>query len=156
MFMIAVVTLAGVAATEARADLCFRYGSGGGTLVARKAALPAPDTCRPLGFFERGGLAGAATGSICTDRNGGIVIIHYTYDGCLGPSYTESATCRLQLHNTNTPTTGGTCRGTANGSAFVDSTAVLTSCSFAVPSDIGGLCAHGARTAQAQRQMLSP
>lgn len=70
------------------------------------------------------------------------MIIHYNYDSCLGPSYTESATCRLQLHNTGLPTTGGTCRGTANQGAFVDSTAVLTNCNVFVPQDIGGLCAH--------------
>jgi hypothetical protein len=147
--------MAGVTAPAARADLCFRYGSGGGTLVARKAALPAPDNCRPLAFFEKGGLAGSATGSICTDRNGGIVIIHYDYDGCLGPSYTESATCRLQLHNTNTPTTGGACRGTANGSGFQDNTAVLTTCNVPVPSDIGGLCAHRAQ-AQVKARVAIP
>ena len=137
-----VVGFAGLDAPSARADLCLHYNSGGGTEVARKATLPAPDTCRPLAFFESGGLAGAATGSICTDRNGAIVILHYDYDSCLGPTYTELATCRLQLRNTGLPTVGGTCRGTANGGSFVDSTATLSNCNIPVPDDIGGLCAH--------------
>jgi hypothetical protein len=137
----------------ARADLCFHYQkSGGGTLVAKGAKLPAPNTCETLPLFEtdggRGGAAGtkglegAATGSICTDVAGATVIFHYTYDGCLGPaSYFESATCRLQLQNGNLPTTFGSCRGTANQSGFVDDSAILQSCdNVQVPNDTAALC----------------
>jgi hypothetical protein len=85
-----------VNAASARADMCFRYSSGGGTLVAKGATLPAVNTCVPLAFFENGGLQGAATGSICTAADGSTVIFHYTYDGCLSP-YFESGVCRLQL-----------------------------------------------------------
>ncbi|MFO1038341.1 MAG: hypothetical protein U1E45_16005 [Geminicoccaceae bacterium] len=141
LLLVAVLGFGAVQAPDARADLCFRYGSGGGTLVARKVALPAPDTCKPLALFESGGTAGSATGSICADRSGAIVIFHYDYDGCIGPAYQESATCRLQLHNGGLPTTGGACRGKANGSAFVDGSLVLRNCNVFVPQDIGGLCA---------------
>lgn len=58
LMLMAVLGLAGVNAPSASADLCFRYGSGGGTMVARKAKLPAPDTCKTLAFFESGGKAG--------------------------------------------------------------------------------------------------
>src|SRR5437667_11172654 len=96
----------------AKADLCFHYkNSGGGTLVARGAKLPAINTCEPLALYEREGqppspinhgLEGAATGSICQDWAGATVIFNYAYDACMGPnSYFESGTCRLQLQNGN-------------------------------------------------------
>ena len=65
--------------TASFADMCFRYQkTGGGTLVAKGAKLPAVNTCEPLPMFESGGLAGAATGSICRDINDFTVIFHYT------------------------------------------------------------------------------
>ena len=67
---LAMLGLAAVHAPGARADLCFRYGSGGGTLVAKGAAVPAPNTCRTLAMFESGGSAGPATGSICREWSG--------------------------------------------------------------------------------------
>jgi hypothetical protein len=79
------------------ADICFHYlGTGGGTLVAKGAKLPAPNTCETLALFEKlqTGHEGAATGSICMDVNGATALFHYTYDGCTG-YYFESATCRL-------------------------------------------------------------
>ena len=94
--LMATLGLICVNAASASADMCFRYASGGGTLVAKGATLPAANTCIPLAFFEDGGLQGAATGSICTAGDGSTVIFHYTYDGCLRP-YFESGVCRLQL-----------------------------------------------------------
>jgi hypothetical protein len=136
--------------TAARADLCFRYQkSGGGTLVAKNARLPAPNACESLAMFEvegkdgpsTKGLEGAATGSICTDVAGATVIFHYTYDGCLGPgSYFESATCRLKLQNGALPTTFGGCRGKANQSDFHDDSAILSTCDMQVPNDTAALC----------------
>src|SRR5215468_3110720 len=82
------------------ADLCFRYKkSGGGTLVARGADLPARDTCNSLALFEAGGQAGHANGMVCRDNVEGVTIrFHYTYDGCLGgPTWFESGTCYIQL-----------------------------------------------------------
>ena len=74
--------------TLASADMCFRYQkTGGGTLVVKGGKLPAVNTCEPLAMFESGGLAGAATGSICRDINDFTVIFHYTYDACIGPGH---------------------------------------------------------------------
>src|SRR5262249_1599339 len=109
-------------APVAKADMCFRYTlSGGGTQVARAATLPAANTCQPLAFFESGGLSGAATGSMCVDNDNFTVVFQYTYHGCVGfpGSYVESATCRLQLQDGSLPTTSSSCRGTANGGAFL-------------------------------------
>jgi hypothetical protein len=49
---------------DAKADLCFRYGTGG-FLVAKGATLPAQNTCESLALFEpdqSGGRGGAANG----------------------------------------------------------------------------------------------
>ena len=91
LLRIAIFGLVVVSAPFAKADMCFRYTTtGGGTLVAKGGKLPATNTCEPLAFFEEGGLAGAATGSICVDVNDFTVVLHYTYDGCIGPgSYTH-------------------------------------------------------------------
>ena len=136
--------------TLARADMCFRYQkTGGGTLVVKGGKLPAVNTCEPLAMFESGGLAGAATGSICRDINDFTVIFQYTYDACIGPGhYFESATCRLQIQNGNLPTVSSTCRGTlAGGSGFFEiDDAVLEYCDgakFPVLGGGGGQCFAG-------------
>jgi hypothetical protein len=132
---------------DAKADLCFRYGSGGGTQVAKGAKLPEPGTCQPLALYEvePGGRAGAANGMICRDGpgSGGLTIIfHYTYDACTGGgSYFESATCRLELSHVGPgtlPTVGSSCRGTFGHAPstpnpvplknFADSTLKLDDC----------------------------
>ena len=147
-FMI-VLTLASLAFVEsARADMCFRYQtSGGGTLVAKGAKLPAVNTCEPLAMFENGGLAGAATGSICVDINDFTVLFHYTYDACIGPgNYFESATCRLQIQNGDLPTVSSSCRGTlAGGAGFLEvNDAILEYCDGGpVLGGGGGQCVGG-------------
>jgi hypothetical protein len=128
-FRMLVTTLALICvnAASANADICFRYGSGGGTLVAKApTTLPAAQTCEAFGFFENGGLWGAATGSICTDRHLE-AIFHYTYDGCAN-HYFESGTCRFGLTHGNLPSAWSSCRGTANQSGFSDDTATLEFC----------------------------
>jgi hypothetical protein len=147
--LMAILGLICVNAASARADMCFRYASGGGTLVAKGATLPGANTCVPLAFFEDGGLQGAATGSICTAADGSTVIFHYTYDGCLSP-YFESGVCRLQLglaigpvitgrevrghfgsgSRFGLPTTQSSCFGTYSqpGSTSPDTTAKLEYC----------------------------
>jgi hypothetical protein len=134
----------------ANADMCFRYQkTGGGTLVAKGQRLPAVNTCAPLAMFEHGGLAGAATGSICRDIADFTIIFHYTYDACIGPGhYFESATCRLQIQNGDLPTVSSTCRGTlAGGSGFFEiDDAVLEYCDgtkFPVLGGGGGQCFAG-------------
>ena len=139
------VTLGLVCASVAHAqqggDLCFHYQSGGGTLVAKRVGgLPEPDHCKPLQFFEDGGLEGAATGSICTDKNGGTAIFHYTYHSCLAPSHFQIATCRLSVQN-GLPASGA-CRGTDTQGGFVEFSATLESCDKPVPEAIAGLCAQ--------------
>ena len=129
------------------ADLCFRYTkTGGGTLVARGAAIPARDTCEPLALFESGGGAGAANGMIC--REGGpdntTIRFHYTYDSCLGPSYFESGTCYIQVNQDNT-TVSSSCRGTlataGSASPFLTNDGVLESCSgITIGGGGGGAC----------------
>jgi len=142
--LMATLGLICVNAGGASADMCFHYGSGGGTLVAKGATLPAANTCVPLAFFEDGGLQGAATGSICTAAEGSTVIFHYTYDGCLTP-YFESGVCRLELgpqiivagreapaHHLplGLPTIRSSCFGTYSqpGSVSPDTTAKLEYC----------------------------
>jgi hypothetical protein len=136
--------------TASYADMCFRYQkTGGGTLVAKGAKLPAVNTCEPLPMFEFGGLAGAATGSICRDINDFTIVFHYTYDACIGPGhYFESATCRLQIQNGDLPTVSSTCRGTlADGSGFFEvDDAKLEYCDgakFPVLGGGGGQCFAG-------------
>ena len=151
--LMAALGLFGAKAPGAQADLCFRYGSGGGTLVAKGAQLPDPNKCRTLSFFEEGGAAGAGTGSICRAANGGTVIFHYSYHGCLAPSYFETGTCRLDT--TRGLPAEGTCRltfivnDTPNDS--VDSTPVLTSCNRPVPSAFPGVCRSTARVQRPSR-----
>ena len=107
----------------AKADICFRYQTGGGTLVAKGANLPARNTCENLAMFEVGGLAGAATGSLCKGWNDNSVVYHYAYHSCLGPgSYFESGTCYGHLSTGQLPLTNSSCRITANGSPFLDTT----------------------------------
>ena len=98
------------------ADLCFRYKkSGGGTLVARGAQLPARDTCHSLALFESGGQGGHANGMICRDNVESTTIrFHYTYDGCLGgPTWFESGTCYIQL-TANNGFVSSSCRFSGN------------------------------------------
>jgi hypothetical protein len=144
----AVLGLVVTCAPIAKADICFRYQkTSGGTLVAKGAKLPAVNTCEPMALFESGGLAGAATGSICRDINDFTLVFHYTYDSCIGPdSYSESATCRLQIQNGNLPTVSSTCRGTANGTGFFEiDDAVMEFCGdgISVPGGGGGQCLGG-------------
>jgi hypothetical protein len=108
-----------IVAPDARADLCFRYQTtGGGTLVARGARLPAVDTCEPLAMFEFGGYMGAATGTICRSSLDDTVIFQYTYDGCI-TDYFESGICSLGIQNGSLPTVSSECRGTlAGGTPF--------------------------------------
>jgi hypothetical protein len=139
MMLIASLGLICVNAASASADMCFRYESGGGTLIAKGGKLPAANTCEPLGFFENGGLWGAATGSICYDGQSS-AILHYTYDGCTG-HYFESATCKFQTTRGSLPTTFSSCRGTANQAAFYDETAKLEFCDGTpVPSGTERAC----------------
>ena len=70
---------------SARADLCFHFGSGGGTIVARGQELPKSDECKPFAFYKEGGPAGAVTSSICVDRNRATVIFHRACQGLLSP-----------------------------------------------------------------------
>jgi hypothetical protein len=146
---------------DAKADLCFRYSTGGGILVAKGVKLIEPGTCQPLALFEIGpGAGGAANGMICRDGPGAgglSIIFHYTYDACLGPgSWFESGTCTLELGHGGTgtlPTIGSSCRITygAAGSTptnvilqnKVDPTGKLDDCGGAnipVPGSGGGLC----------------
>lgn len=161
LFSAAVIGLSLANPQDARADLCFQYGSGGGTLVGRDATLPKEGTCQPLALFETGSRIGAANGMICRDGPGvgGITIVfHYTYDACIGPgSYFESATCRLQLDNAgNLPTVSGFCRGMyATGSGpnqtlttFLDGSPKIEQCTgVIVPGGGGGQCFAGRRRA---------
>jgi hypothetical protein len=131
---------------NAKADLCFRYAkSGGGTLVARGAQLPANNNCQPLALFESGGLIGAANGTICRDGiDNRTIIFHYTYNGCAS-NYFESATCRIQLDDSNRATSSS-CRGTlANGSPFTEiDDAVIETCSgIVIPGGGGAQCSGG-------------
>ncbi len=131
---------------NAKADLCFRYAkSGGGTLVALGAQLPANNSCQPLALFESGGLIGAANGMICRDGvDNRTIIFHYTYNGC-GSDYFESATCRIQLDDNN-KTASSSCRGTlANGTPFTEiNDAVIETCSgMVVPGGGGAACSGG-------------
>jgi hypothetical protein len=94
LFSAAVIGLSLANPPNARADLCFQYGSGGGALVARDATLLKEGTCQPLALFESGSLVGAANGMICRDGPGagGITLVfYYTYDACIGaPAATSS------------------------------------------------------------------
>lgn len=125
-------------AASASADICFNYGSGGGILVSKEVTFPARNTCRPFGFFESGGLNGAATGSICTDGN--TAIFHYHYDGCSG-HYVESATCYLKLTSGALPTTNSSCRVTVLSSnqpaVYEDFTAKMELCDPSPPLPTG-------------------
>lgn len=148
LLLIGTLGLVATGSPDARADLCFRYQTtGGGTLVARGAKLPAVNTCAPLAMFESGGLGGAATGSICVDINDFTIIFHYTYDACIGPgNYFESATCRLQMQNGDLPSVSSSCRGTlANGAGFLEiNDAILQYCDgIPVPGGGGGQCVGG-------------
>ena len=130
--------LIGASVPSAQAHLCFRYGTGGGTLVARGAQLPNTNECRTLSFFEAGGYRGAATGSICRDRNGATVMFHYVYHSCNGPTYFETGTCRLDVQHGGGLPAIGECRLTANqtGLPNPDSTPVLESCDLELQEDL--------------------
>jgi hypothetical protein len=160
LFSAAVIGLSLANPPDAGADLCFRYGTGGGTLVARDATLPKEGTCQSFALFENtdpGSRIGAANGMICRDGPGagGVTIVfHYTYDACVGPgSYFESATCRHQLNNANDlPTASGFCRGmysTGSGpnltlTSFLDPSLKIWQCTGeAVPGGGGGQCFAG-------------
>ncbi len=158
--LVAALGLVIVSVPSARADLCFQYQkTGGGILVAQGATLPAVNTCQPLAMYEAatGGLAGAATGSICTDgTSDSTVVYHYTYNGCTGDYY-ESGTCRLQLngdgqHPGDLPTGSSTCRITLGGGVFyleIDDLHLWycdgSQASLRVPGGGGGQCFAGGR-----------
>jgi hypothetical protein len=60
LLLVTALGLVTVSSPVARADMCFSYKkSGGGTLVAKGAKLPATNTCETLALFESGGLGGA-------------------------------------------------------------------------------------------------
>jgi hypothetical protein len=135
-----------VSIANAKADLCFRYAkTGGGTLVALGAQLPANNSCQPLALFESGGLIGAANGMICRDGvDNRTIIFHYTYNGC-SSDYFESATCRIQLDDRNR-TASSSCRGTlSSGTPFIENNdAVIEMCSGnIIPGGGGGQCSGG-------------
>jgi len=117
-------------------------------LLPKGVSLPAVNTCQPLALFERGGLGGAAAGSICVDDADFTVVFHYTFHSCVGApgSWFESATCRLQLASGGTlPTVSSSCRGTANGSGFLEvNDAILEFCDGGPVLGGGGAqCAAG-------------
>jgi hypothetical protein len=102
--LIAAFLLSVFAATpDARADICFQYGTGGGVVIAIGAKVPPINTCTPVSLVEQiyGGRAGLATGSICRSEEGSsrpTLVFQYTYDACSGPGgYFESATCRIDI-----------------------------------------------------------
>jgi hypothetical protein len=127
--------------TNAAADLCLTLAGGGGTTVGKGFTLPPPNECKPFNAFEDGGLAGATTGTGCTDRNGGTFILQYTYHNSLplnDGNYWESGLCRFRIGFGGGPLpTDGRCRLTVltspdnQGSFVVD--ANLFSCNVDVP-----------------------
>ena len=54
LFSAAVIGVSAANLSDAKADLCFRYGSGGGTLVAKNAKPPEQGACQPLALYEVG------------------------------------------------------------------------------------------------------
>jgi hypothetical protein len=129
---------ASAASAQQGGDLCFQFGSGGGTLVARRfGQLPADAHCKPLQFYEDGPLEGTATGSICKDRNGGTFILHYTYHSCKRQSHFQTVTCRFSAKQ-GLPTSGQ-CRGTDTNGGFFNTTPTLRSCDQLIPESVG-LC----------------
>jgi len=54
LFSAAVIGLSLANPPDARADLCFRYGSGGGILVAKGVTIPNQGMCRSLALYEVG------------------------------------------------------------------------------------------------------
>jgi hypothetical protein len=82
---------------------------------------------------------------ICRDGvDNRTIIFHYTYNGC-GSDYFESATCRIQLDDSN-QTTSSSCRGTlSNGTAFRElNDAVIETCSgLVIPGGGGAACWGG-------------
>ncbi len=88
----------------ARADICFEYGTGGGTSVAKGAKVPPVNTCIRVTPVDLGARLGVATGSICQvfpQTGSPMIVFQYTYDACTGPgSWFESATCRIRLSDT--------------------------------------------------------
>jgi hypothetical protein len=170
LFTAALIGLSLAIPPDARADLCFRYSTGGGMSVARDATLPKEGTCQTLALFETGGRIGAATGMICRDGPGagGVTLVfNYTYDACIGPGYYfESATCRAQLDNNgNLPTVSSFCRGMyAAGShapltltPFLDPTLKIEQCAGEiVPGGGGGQCYAGRGLSQREDEKQSP
>ena len=148
---------------DARADLCFQYGTGGGVSVAIGAKIPAINTCAPVTLVEQvyGGRLGLATGSICRSEEGSsrpTLVFQYTYDACVGPGgYFESATCRIDLDiNGEVPTKPSDQNSLCNGvyvglqpnqsgplKQFNDSTLKVWSCNggpFVVPGGGSAQC----------------
>jgi hypothetical protein len=154
-FIITGLGLVVASAPSAGADICFQYGSGGGPLVAKAMALPAPNSCLPLALYENGGREGAANAMICRDA-ANTLVYHYDYNSCTGPgNYSESATCRLSLTNGNLPTSNPdghyVCNGQFAGLApnqvagakqFTDNTLVASFCDDG-PVPTGSACYGG-------------
>ena len=70
VLLIAFLVPAFASTSDARADMCFQYGSGGGVTIAIGAKVPPINTCTPVSLVEQiyGGRLGLATGSICRVR----------------------------------------------------------------------------------------
>jgi hypothetical protein len=82
---------------------------------------------------------------ICRDGvDNRTIIFHYTYNGC-SSDYFESATCRIQLDDSNR-TASSSCRGTlSSGTPFIENNdAVIEMCSGnIIPGGGGGQCSGG-------------
>jgi hypothetical protein len=112
-------------ASRAQADLCITFEGGGGTIVGKNFTLPLANQCKSFNGFEEGGLAGAFDALACTDRNGGTLILHYTYHNSFeaspgSGSYFESGLCRFRHGGVPLPAPGG-CGGTVLTTAGQDS-----------------------------------
>jgi hypothetical protein len=144
MLMVALGLVCASGASANAADLCVSLGGGGGTLVGKGFTLPEVNTCKPFSAFEDGGLAGAATGTGCVDRNGGTFILHYSYHNSFPfarkGSYFESGLCRFKFGGTKLPAPGS-CRGTVltspDNHGDFNVQANLFNCSVEVPENIG-------------------
>lgn len=131
--------------TNAQADMCITFEGGGGTIVGKGFTLPLVNRCKPFNGFEVGRLAGAFDGVACTDRNGGTMILRYTYHNSFefepgSGSYFESGFCRFRHGGVPLPAPGG-CRGTVltspdNQGSF-NQRATIRSCIRDVPENIG-------------------
>jgi hypothetical protein len=107
---VAVGVAAGAASARA-ADLCIDLAGGGG-FVLKRFRPPGRNRCVPTQGFERVQYSGAfLTGSVCLDRSGKWMSLHYTLAKAgLVTGYLESATCRVDLPIPPVPN-NGSCGG---------------------------------------------